>query len=331
MNKIALSLVTLILVVIIATSIGSYPISFIQVSTVFLNRIGFNIEIERALEVIIWSIRYPRVLLALFVGGALSISGMITQSLFKNPLASPYTLGVSSGASLGVALFIMFGLTGLIGQLTISVVAILGSFLTIFIVLGLASRIDTKMSNTTVILTGLVISLFLNAIVTTIMALNREGLESIVRFSMGSLALRGWTYVYIIIPFVVSALVITYLYHKELDLLTFGEENAKSLGIDVKKVKIVLIIIASVLTGSAIAVSGVIGFIGLVTPHIVRRVFGPIHRINIWMNFVFGGIFLVFADLIARTIISPSELPVGAITAFIGGPFFLYIFFWRKV
>ncbi len=314
-----------------ATSIGSYPVSFIEVVKVFLLKLGFEVTgISNTMVSIIWNIRFPRVLLALFVGGALSVSGMIAQSLFKNPLASPYTLGVSSGASLGVALVIMFGLTGLMGQLTISVAAISGSLLTILLVLTLANKIDKAISNTTVVLTGLVISLFLNAFITTIMALNKEGLENIVRFSMGSLALKGWTYVYIIVPFVVVALIVGFFYHKELDILTFGEENAKTLGIDVKKIKIRLIVLASILTGSAIAVSGVIGFIGLVTPHIVRRIFGPLHKLNIWMNFIFGGIFLIFADMVARTIISPSELPVGAITAFIGGPFFLYVFFWRK-
>ncbi len=314
-----------------ATSIGSYPVTFTEVARVFVTKLGFEVEgITDTMVSIIWSIRFPRVLLGLFVGGALSVSGMITQSLFKNPLASPYTLGVSSGASLGVALVIMFGLTGIFGQLTISIVAILCSLLTILLVLSLASKIDKNISNTTVVLTGLVISLFLNAFITTIMAVNKEGLENIVRFSMGSLALKGWTYVYIIVLFVFFAMVTSFLYHKELDILTFGEENAKTLGIDVKRIKIRLIILASILTGSAIAVSGVIGFIGLVTPHVVRRVFGPTHKLNIWMNFVFGGIFLIFADMVARTVISPSELPVGAITAFVGGPFFLYIFFWRK-
>lgn len=330
LSKITLSIITLILVVILATSIGSYSTSLSDIAKVILNKTFFNFSVEPTTEVIIWKIRLPRVLLAFIVGGALSLSGAITQSLFKNPLASPYTLGVSSGASLGVAIIIYFGLTGILGQLTISTVAIFASVFTILLVLSLASKIDKRMSNTTVILTGLVISLFLNAIVTLIMALNREGLESIVRFSMGSLALRGWTYVYVILPFFVIGFVASLFHIKELDVLAFGEDNAASLGVDVKKVKYILIVIAGVLTGSAIAVSGVIGFIGLVTPHIVRRVFGPSHRYVVPFSVLYGGIFLVMADLIARTIITPSELPVGAITAFIGGPFFIYIFFWRK-
>ncbi len=330
LSKTALSLLTLILVVIIATSIGSYQISVLEIAKVFLNKLQFNFAVDSTVEVIIWKIRFPRVLLALLVGGALSVSGTITQSLFKNPLASPYTLGVSSGASLGVAVMILFGLSGVLGHFTTTVVAITSSTLTILLVLALASKIDKNLSNLTVVLTGLVISLFLNAIVTLIIALNKEGLESIIRFSMGSLALRGWSYVYVILPFFVIGVILVLLHTKELDIMTFGEENAKSLGVNVKKTKYILIFIASLLTGSAIAVSGVIGFIGLVIPHLVRRIFGPTHIIGIPMTIVFGGIFLVVADLIARTIITPSELPVGAITAFIGGPFFIYIFFWRK-
>lgn len=329
-SKATLSLITLILVVLLATSIGSYNISITEVAKVFLNKVGFGFEIESTVDVIIWKIRFPRVLLAFLVGASLSVSGLIIQSLFKNPLASPYTLGVSSGASLGVSLIIMFGLTGVIGSLTISFVAIISSIITILSVLTLARRLDKNLSNLTVVLTGLVVSLFLNAVVTLIMALSREGLESIVRFGMGSLALRGWTYVYIIFVFFVIGVITSYLYKEQLDILTFGEDNAKSLGIDVKRTKTVLIIVAGMLTGVSIAVSGVIGFIGLVVPHLVRRVFGPSHRLTIPFSIVFGGVFLITSDLIARTIISPSELPVGAITAFIGGPFFIYIFFWRK-
>lgn len=329
-SKATLSLMTLILVVLLATSIGSYNISITEVAKVFLNKVGFGFEIESTVDVIIWKIRFPRVLLAFLVGASLSVSGLIIQSLFKNPLASPYTLGVSSGASLGVSLIIMFGLTGVIGSLTISFVAIISSIITILSVLTLARRLDKNLSNLTVVLTGLVVSLFLNAVVTLIMALSREGLESIVRFGMGSLALRGWTYVYIIFVFFVIGVITSYLYKEQLDILTFGEDNAKSLGIDVKRTKTVLIIVAGMLTGVSIAVSGVIGFIGLVVPHLVRRVFGPSHRLTIPFSIVFGGVFLITSDLIARTIISPSELPVGAITAFIGGPFFIYIFFWRK-
>lgn len=330
LNKIY-PILLLILVVIIATSIGSYNIRFIDISKVFANKLLFtNFNVEETLEVIVWKIRFPRVLLAMLVGGALAISGSITQSLFKNPLASPYTLGVSSGASLGVSIVIVTGISGVLGYFTMSIVAIIFSTATILLVLGLASKIDKNLSNMTVVLTGLVVSLFLNAIVTLIMALNKDGLERIVRFSMGSLSLRGWSYLYVMIPFFVIGVIVSLFFIKELDILTFGEDNAKSLGVNVRKTKIILIITASVLTGSAIAVSGVIGFIGLVTPHVVRRIFGPNHRNLLPYSVIGGGIFLIVADLIARTVITPSELPVGAITAFIGGPFFMYIFFWRK-
>ncbi|XMB85787.1 iron ABC transporter permease [Mycoplasmatota bacterium WC44] len=331
LSKKTISVILLALVVGIATSVGSYKINIYEVFNIITHnifKIPISNEIDSKKEVIIWIIRFPRVLLALLVGASLAVSGAVTQSVLKNPLASPYTLGVSSGASLGVAIVIATGLSmPYFGKFSLTVTGIVFSLMTVLIVLTFASKLDKNLSNMTVVLTGMVLSLFLSSVVTIIMALSKDGLESIVRWSMGSLALRGWSYVYAVLPFFLIGMIGILLHTKELDALTFGEENALTLGVSVKKVKRRLIILAAILAGSAIAVSGVIGFIGLIAPHLVRKIYGSKHIYIIPFSVVVGGLFLILADLVARTIITPSELPVGAVTSLLGAPFFIYVYF----
>jgi iron complex transport system permease protein len=183
------------------------------------------------------------------------------------------------------------------------------------------------MSNNTIILAGMVFSLFVNSLLTTLTSLFHEDLKAIVMWQMGSFAMRGWSYVIMIIPFVIIGCIGVLRYTKEMDILTFGEEQAKAVGVDTNKVKKRLFIFSAVLTGGAVALSGTIGFVDLIAPHIVRRIFGSKHSYVIPMSFVFGGLLMVIADLVSRTIASPAELPVGAITAIIGAPFFAYIYF----
>ena len=173
----------------------------------------------------------------------------------------------------------------------------------------------------------MVLSLFFSATLTTISALASDKMESITMWSMGSFSMRGWSYVKAGIPFFIIGILGVSFYFKEMDVLTFGEEAAKTIGVDTNKVKRKLFLFVAILTGSAVALSGTIGFIDLIVPHLVRKIFGPNHKIVIPMCILLGGSFMVLTDLVARTIISPSELPVGAITALIGGPFFAYIYF----
>ncbi len=280
---------------------------------------------------IIYYIRLPRILLALTVGGALAVSGASIQSLLRNPLASPYTLGVSSGASLGVALVIMFNISsGILLNMFLPFVGFVSSLVTVFLILSLARKIDKNYSTNTIILTGIVSSLFVNGLLTLIIALSGDELKRIIFWQMGSLSLKGYQHLLGILPLIIFGLLGIYRYHKELDALSFGEDSAKNIGIDTEKIKKRIIVLSSILTGSAIAVSGIIGFIGLVAPHIVRRIWGYKHSKLLPLSYVFGGVFLLLADLIARTIVSPSELPVGAITALIGAPFFAFTFFYKK-
>jgi iron complex transport system permease protein len=186
------------------------------------------------------------------------------------------------------------------------------------------------MSNNTIILFGMVFSLFVSALLTTLMALFREELKNLITWQMGSFALRGWSHVRVLLPFFIVGTLGIVHYTKEMDILTFGEDQAKSVGVETEKVRKHLFVFSTILTGSAVALSGVIGFVDLIAPHMARKIVGSNHRYVIPMSFILGGSLLVITDLIARTIVSPSELPVGAITALIGAPFFAWVYFRKR-
>lgn len=333
-KKALLTIPIAFLIICIGTSIGSSNINLFDIFSIIGNKV-LNIPLDYKITgqevAIIWELRFPRVLLAFLIGGALSVSGAAIQSILKNPLASPYTLGVSSGAGLGAALVIIFGFNiSFLGDFTLPIVGFIFGLLTVIIVISFSKRVDIFLSNNTIILAGMVFSLFLNAILTTAGALNGDSLKAISLWQMGSFSMKGWSYVYAFIPFLLIGMVGISLYTKEMDILTFGEDNAKSVGVDTNKVKTRLFVFTAVLAGSAISLSGIIGFIDLIAPHIVRKIFGAKHNLVIPMSFILGGSLMVITDLISRTIISPSELPIGAITALIGAPFFAYIYFKKK-
>lgn len=280
---------------------------------------------------IVMSIRMPRVLLAMLVGFSLSIAGAAFQGLLKNPLAEPYTLGVSSGASVGAVISLFLGLTvPFFEQFTLPLLSILFALLTLLFVLAFSKLVDRKISVETIILTGIIFSSFLGAVISLMIALSGEELRQIVVWLMGSVSMRGWPYVSMIIPFTIVGVLILLLNTKELNALSFGEETARQLGVDVPKRKLFILIAASLLTGSAVAVSGTIGFVGLVIPHITRMIWGPDHKKLLPLAMLNGGTFLILADLVARTMIAPQELPIGVITSIIGAPIFALIFFNRN-
>lgn len=328
-----LAIPLVVLVICIGTSIGSSNISIWDIISIVGNKL-FNIPLVDGIELkdvaIIWNIRFPRVLLAFSVGAALSVSGAVVQSILKNPLASPYTLGVSSGASLGVGLYIIFGLSiSIVGKLALPFIGFISGLITMICVILFSNKVDKGLTNTTIILSGMVFSLFANAILTTITALYSDQIKIITMWQMGSFAMKGWSYVLVGVPFFIVGIILVLKYCREMDVLSFGEDQAKSVGVETKKVKTNLFIATSILAGSAVALSGVIGFVDLIIPHTVRKVFGSNHKDVIPMSIVFGGSMMVITDLISRTIVSPSELPVGAITALIGAPFFAYLYFKR--
>ncbi|WP_018591699.1 FecCD family ABC transporter permease [Terrisporobacter glycolicus] len=330
-KKIAVSIISLLAIIWLGTSIGSSDISIFDTLSIIGNKM-LNLPLSENVTPkhisIIWNLRLPRVLLAFLVGGCLATSGAVVQSILKNELASPYTLGVSSGASLGAGLIIVTGISiPLIGGFTLPFIGFIFGLITMFSVIVFSTKIDKTMSNNTVVLVGMVLSLFVNALLTTLTAFFSNDLKSIALWQMGSFAMRGWTYVGLILPFFLVGMLGVFKYTKEMDILTFGEEQAKAVGVDTYKVKRKLFVYCAILTGGSVALSGTIGFVDLIAPHVVRKAFGSNHKYVIPMSFLFGGGLMVIADLISRTLFAPIELPVGAVTALIGAPFFAYVYF----
>ena len=329
--KILISCIISIVVVILCMSIGSVSVPALDgLSIVFHKLTGTAIPeaVDKSLVSILWEIRMPRTFTAFFVGAALSASGAVMQSVLQNPLASSYTMGVSAGATLGVAGVIMTGFTStLLGMFTLPVVGFFSGFITVLFVIGVSSKIDHNMHNHTIILFGMVFSLFVNAILTLISALGSEHIQRLVLWQMGSFSGRRWIHGFIVAACTVIGGILLTFFHRELDIMSFGEEQAMSIGVDTKKTKIILLILASFLTGAGVCFSGIIGFVDLTVPHVVRRIFGSRHRYVLPMSMMLGGAFMSFADMISRTILSPREIPVGAVTALVGAPFFLWVYF----
>lgn len=280
---------------------------------------------------ILWNIRMPRVILAGFVGASLAIAGAAFQGLLRNPLADPYTIGVSSGASVGAISTIFFGISiPFIGSYTIAIFGMLGAFITLITVLIFARLIDRSLKMETLILTGVIFSSFLASCISLLTALSHEELKPIVGWLLGSVAMRGWSYVNILFPFLLIGSFILWLNRRELNVMMYGDDRATALGVNVKRSKYAILIGGSVLTGAAVSVSGTIGFVGLVVPHMTRMVWGTDHRHLLPLSFMNGASLLIICDLISRTIVAPEELPIGVITAFIGAPVFAYIFYKQR-
>ncbi|MCL2045887.1 MAG: iron ABC transporter permease [Oscillospiraceae bacterium] len=332
--KVIVTIVLSLVIIVIGVTFGSVWVPPDTVWHIIRNKV-FSVPLPESVSqtsvAIVWNLRLPRALLAFIVGACLSISGAVMQSVLRNPLASSYTLGVSSGASLGACIVIMFGVTlPFLPLMTLPLIGFAFGLGTILLAVAFASRLDGQMENNTIILTGMVFSLFVNALTTLLSAISREHLQRLVFWQMGSFSARGWTPVAILAPIIVAGLLYVLHYNRELDMMTFGEEQAKTMGVNIKRIKWILLVTSAALTGSAIAFVGVIGFVDLVAPHIIRRIFGSSHRYVLPMSAFFGGAFMVICDLVARTVVSPAELPVGAVTAMIGAPFFAYIYFGRK-
>ena len=329
-TKITILAASAVAALLVGMSAGSADASPGEILLIFANAL-FGIPLPQGMEPmlsgLILNIRLPRVLLAFVVGAALAVSGAVCQSVLRNPLASSYTIGVSSGAGLGAVLVIVFGLSsGVLGIFLMPLVSTIGGLSTVLLAIALASRIDRNLSNFSIILVGMVLSIFVNAIMMTLATRNSHHAQAISLWQLGSFSVTHWYAVGIVAA--VSAVGIASLirYTREMDILTFGDEQASAVGLEVRRVKLTLIMITAALTGVSVAFVGVIGFIDLVAPHVVRRLFGAAHRLVIPLSAVLGGSFMVVADTIARTVAAPSEVPVGAVTALIGAPVFAYVF-----
>ena len=330
MKRILITLLASTAIVVLAILFGSVNISLHEIVSIIAYRVfgrALPEDITAPTVAILWNLRLPRVLLAFLAGAALSVSGAIMQSILRNPLASSYTLGVSSGASLGAVLTIVYGISfPLFQSLTLPLFGFVFGMGTILFVYTLARVLDERVQNHTIILVGVVLSLFVGSIVTLLATVEETSLQRLIFWQLGSFSMRGWDAIYILTPILFLATFFVCLKHRELDLMTFGEESAAMAGVNVRQIKWLLLIVSSALTGATIAFVGVIGFVDLIVPHVVRRLFGARHRLVLPMCILFGGAFMVLADFCARMFIARSELPVGVVTALVGAPFFLYIF-----
>jgi iron complex transport system permease protein len=333
-EKFSIGILLTFIILCAGSSLGSTSIGFIDTLNIVFHKI-VNLPLKAGIDpkniTIVWNLRLPRALLAFLTGAALSISGTVFQSTLKNPLASPYIIGVSSGASLGAALVMLTGLRlSFAGGFTLPCAGFLFGLATVFFVLFLTAKIDKNFSNNTIILFGMVFSLFVNAFVTILVVLYREQLRNLLYWQMGSFSLKSWDYIVLLLPFLALGCLGVGRHTREMDILTFGEEQAKSLGVDAEKLRIRLLIYTASLTGAAVALTGAIGFVDLIAPHLARKIVGARHRYVLPMAAILGGSLLVVTDLIARTIISPAELPVGAVTAILGAPFFAWVYFRKR-
>jgi iron complex transport system permease protein len=308
-----------VLVLVMSILLGTAQIPFSDFYDILTGRLS-----NGAAYSIVVQIRLPRILMAASVGGALSICGVVMQSILRNPLAEPFVLGLSGGAAVGAILFILLGLSMAGGSFLFSFA---GAILSLFVVLVLSKR-KGGFSTTRIILTGVIVNAFFTAfIMFVISTTSDELLRAILFWLYGDLSGSVYVNVGILAIILVFSFSTIYIFARHLNILGVNEELGYQLGIEVEKVKYLLLILVSILTAFAVSLSGIIGFVGLIVPHLMRMAFGSDHRLLLPASLVFGGVFVMLADTAARTIISPSELPVGVITAFLGAPFFLILMF----
>lgn len=329
MNKKTIFILIIISLVLIflATTIGITSIPFITASKILLNKLFFiplSSEINEGQIAIIFNIRFPRVLLAFLTGGALAACGGAFQGVFKNPMADPYILGVSSGAALGATIGIIINASQTILGLNLTtILAFVGSFLTIFLVYSIA-KIGKRVPVDSLLLSGIAFSQTLTAIMSFIMIFNVDSMQQIVFWTMGSFNGKGWFQILNILPYLVIGYIILYTTLRELDIMLLGEETAHNLGVNVESLKRKVLFSSSLIIAAVVSITGIIGFVGLIVPHVCRLIFGP-KNYNIIPNSIFlGGILLVLCDTAARSLLK-QEIPVGIITALLGGPFFIYL------
>lgn len=323
--------ILLILILIVAIAIAAtFGAANVQVSDVVrivsAHLQGNSIaEDMRSMDLIVWNIRMPRILMAVIIGMALAGSGVVFQAVFQNPMADPYVLGISSGAAFGAATVIVTGLAVSIPFFsTVTLGAFIGA-MTTSVTVWQISKVGGKTQVMTLLLSGIALNFLLSSGISMLMVFNREQVERIVFWTMGSFATASWTQVGIMIIPVAVGIVVFRIFSRDLNIMLMGEDVAQSLGVNVEKLRVVLILMASAVTAAAVSVSGIIGFVGLIVPHAVRLFIGPDHRRLIPISVLVGGIFLLFADTVARTVFAPSEIPIGVMTALIGAPYFIFL------
>lgn len=312
--------------ILLALAVGAVWISPVVTLRLFGWKLGLTgrPDVPLADELILFQLRLPRVLLAGVVGLALAVAGTLFQGLFRNPLADPAIIGVSSGAALGAVAVIVLGGATAMGGLAVSGAAFVAALTTAFLVYRLA-RIGPAVHVSTLLLAGIAVAAVISSFMSLAMSFSGEEIRSIYFWLLGGLGARGWVPLEVVTPLVILGVVGSVALVHELNLLALGEERAAQLGVEVDAVKRRAIALGALLTGAAVSVSGVIGFVGLMTPHVLRLVVGSDHRRLVPAVLLAGPTFLILADLVARVALAPEELPIGAVTAIVGAPFFLFL------
>ncbi len=335
-------LLLLLAAMVYAASVGSTSIPYRDVAESLLQYVGLHHSLDAgsATYRIVTVVRLPGLMVAALVGAALACAGAVMQGLFRNPLADPGIIGISAGASFSVVLVMTQAAAGDLWLLTsgplsnalwrVPLAAFVGAWLAALLVYGLSLQ-QGRTNLAALLLAGVALNSVLGALTSVLLLRTSDAgaARSVLSWVVGSLEGRGWAYFRIAVwPILISA-VLLLLYSRELNLLTIGEESAQSLGVNVSRVRLILLALSSLLTASAVSVAGTIAFVGLVVPHILRLIIGPDHRVLLPASLIGGAAFLVFADALARSIIAPETLPVGTVTALVGGPFFVFLL-WRN-
>jgi iron complex transport system permease protein len=328
-----LALIGLLFVsIVLAVSFGSTPIPLTAIMQILLNGTGlfhFTRHWDPAAELIVWQVRMPLVAGDALVGAALAVAGTLFQGMLRNPLADPFLIGTSSGAALGAAIAFVLPLDTIYGAFfpLTPVLAFIGALLTVLLVYAIA-RTNGRTPVVTLLLAGVVLNAVMTALQTLILTIfprAQFGLQALFNWLSGGVAVTGWPPVTLVGAFVLVGIICAVGLAGVLDVFALGEESAAYLGLNVEWLKFIVVVVASLLTAAAVSISGLIGFIGLVTPHVMRLLLGPGHRLLVVSSALGGAIFLVLADLLARVIIAPATLPVGVFTALVGAPFFLML------
>ncbi|WP_258312320.1 FecCD family ABC transporter permease [Streptomyces araujoniae] len=309
----------------LSAAIGAYSIPIGDVLGSLQHRMGLGGQpLDRVGESVLWNVRLPRVVLALLVGASLGCAGALMQGVFGNPLAEPGVIGISAGAAVGAVASIALGLT-FFGNWTITVFAFIAGLATVLLVYTL-SRSGGRTEVVTLILTGIAVNAFAGALIGLfIFFADNAQITQITFWQLGSLSQATWPKVLAVLPCALAGLLIAPFYARKLDLLALGERPARHLGVDVERLRITLVLVVALLTAAAVAVAGIISFVGLLVPHLLRMANGPGHRFLVPGSALGGALVLVAGDLAARTVAAPAELPLGVLTALFGSPFFFWL------
>jgi len=336
-----LLVIALFLTALVALNIGYEFISFPEILTALCNQIPFiNSTIDpntlpanfAGIESIIVHVRLPRIIGGIIIGAGLAASGVLYQGVFRNPMADSFVLGVSTGASVGAGIGILVGSgLNLLGLPFTQVAAFAAALVTVFVVYNI-SRVGTRVPEMTLLLSGLAITFFLSAVfqIMQILAPTLQ-LHGLVSWTIGGIANIGWNDIWKITPLIIAGIILSYFFSRELNMISLGSDTAQHLGVNTERTKKILLTLGAMMTAAAVSISGAIGFVGLMIPHMTRLIMGPDHRLLLPASVIVGAIFLVICDAVARVLTGAAELPVGIITALAGGPFFIFLLRKKKL